>query len=124
MATTAAIQRVLNRYRDAFSTLDIRAVQSVWPSSNAQSLRADFHQLDEHNIEYESCRIAVSGPRAAAVCRGVAQWTPSGGREIRRATRQWQFALRAVDVRWVIDDVVLTETERPRQVRGQRQRGG
>jgi len=110
ITTTAAVQRVLNKYRDAFSTLDSGAVRRIWPSVNAASLRADFDRLDEHNLEYESCQISLAGAAATAVCRGVAQSRPSGMRAVRVESRRWQFELHSVDDRWMIDAVSFVTT--------------
>jgi hypothetical protein len=110
IATTAAVQRVLNKYRDAFSTLDSGAVRRVWPSVDAASLRADFDRLDEHNLEYESCQISLAGAAATAVCRGVAQSRPSGVRAVRVENRRWQFELHSVNDRWMIDAASFVTT--------------
>jgi len=103
--TTAAIQRVLNRYRDAFSTLDHRAVQSVWPSVDVRGLRTDFDRLYEQNLDYESCDITVGAADARAVCRGIVRSMPSSTRINRRESRRWRFVLRKANDRWLIDAV-------------------
>jgi hypothetical protein len=109
--TTAEIQRVLNRYRDAFSTLDDQAVQIVWPSVDIRGLRSDFDRLYEHNLDFESCDIAVRGADAGAVCRGIAKSIPFRPRTTRRENRQWRFVLRRVNDRWLIDAVDVSSVD-------------
>jgi hypothetical protein len=105
VASTAAIQRVLNRYRDAHSTLDVSAVTATWPSVDTAALRRSFARLAEHNVEYESCRVSVADTRASAVCRGVTQSVRVGERTTTQESRQWQFALDQVGDRWLITAV-------------------
>jgi hypothetical protein len=101
----AAIQRVLNRYRDAYSTLDVAAVRAIWPSVDAAALRTTFNRLAEHNVEYDSCKISAADAGAVAVCSGVAQSVPMGARTTTTEHRQWRFTLSPVENRWLIETV-------------------
>jgi hypothetical protein len=101
----AAIQRVLNRYRDAYSTLDVAAVRAIWPSVDAPALRTTFDRLAEHNVEYDSCKISAADAGAVAVCSGVAQSVPMGARKTTTERRQWRFVLSTVKNRWLIETV-------------------
>jgi hypothetical protein len=101
----AAIQRVLNRYRDAYSTLDVAAVRAIWPSVDAAALRTTFNRLAEHNVEYDSCKISAADAGAVAVCNGVAQSVPMGARTTTTEHRQWRFTLSPVENRWLIETV-------------------
>jgi hypothetical protein len=101
----AAIQRVLNRYRDAYSTLDVAAVRAIWPSVDAPALRTTFDRLAEHNVEYDSCKISAADAGAVAVCNGVAQSVPMGARKTTTERRQWRFVLSTVKNRWLIETV-------------------
>jgi hypothetical protein len=103
--STAAIQRVLNKYRDAYSTLNVAAVTAAWPSADARALRTAFDRLAEHNVDYESCRISASETRAAAVCHGVTQSVRVGDQTSRTERRRWQFALDKIEDRWLISAV-------------------
>ncbi len=105
VADTRAIQRVLNKYRDAFSILDVRAVRAVWPAADTRALGMAFDRLEEQNLEFDSCRISVTDLRAEASCRGSAQYTQVAGPDPRTEPRQWQFALHKVDEKWLIDAV-------------------
>jgi hypothetical protein len=102
VAATAEIQRVLNRYRDAFSILDDRAVQGVWPSVDIHRLRTDFSRVYEQNLDYESCDITIREADAGAVCRGIVRSISSPPHTTRRENREWRFALRKVNDRWLI----------------------
>ena len=105
VTSTAAIQRLLNRYRDAYSTLDVSAVRAIWPSVDTNALRMAFDRLAEHNLDYHGCRISVSDARAEAVCRGIAQSLRVGARTSLTQNRQWQFVLNRVGDRWLIASV-------------------
>jgi len=105
LAATRAIQRVLNRYRDAFSILDTSAAKAVWPAVDTKALGMAFDRLEEQNLEFDSCRISVTDLRAEAFCRGSAQYTQMGSLRLRTEARLWQFALRKVNENWLIDAV-------------------
>jgi hypothetical protein len=98
-----AIQTVLNRYRDAVSTLDPAAVRAVWPTVNLNLVRSEFAGLAEQNIDFERCRISSSGPRAAAVCAGIVEsGFVAGDRRPRSEKKRWEFTLRRTGERWTI----------------------
>ena len=98
-----AIQAVLNRYRDAVSTLDAAAVRAVWPTANVTVVRSEFAGLAEQNIDFESCRIASTGPRAAASCAGVVEsGFRAGDRRPQSERKRWQFTLHRTGERWTI----------------------
>jgi hypothetical protein len=105
LADTRAIQRVLNRYRDAFSILNTSAVKDIWPAVDAKALALLFDRIQEQNFEFHSCRISVADLRAEASCQGSAEYTQVGSRHPRTESRQWQFALRKVNESWLIDAV-------------------
>ena len=101
-----AIRVVVNRYRDAFSTLDVGAVRAVWPTADVSALRAQFATLAEQNLDFEACRIAAAGTRATVSCAGVLEsGFSAGARRPRVARRQWQFTLRRAGAQWTITNV-------------------
>ena len=104
-ASTQYIQRLLNRYRDAFSTLDVTAVRAIWPSVDTRALRMAFDRLAEHNLDYSGCKISMGDARAEAVCSGIAQSLGVGERTTRTTTRRWQFVLTRSADRWLIASV-------------------
>lgn len=102
---TRAIQRVLNKYRDAYSVLDVAAAKAVWPTVDAMALGMTFGRVADQNYEYDGCRIAVADLRAEAVCRGTAEYRHFRNDRMRQESRQWRFSLRKVKEDWVIDTV-------------------
>jgi hypothetical protein len=102
---TMEIQRVLNRYRDAFSVLDVATVQTVWPSADEDTLRQNFAGLYDQNVEFDSCQIAIAATAvtADAFCRGYVSYVRNDRVKRRRTeARQWQFSLMNDGVRWII----------------------
>jgi hypothetical protein len=104
-ADTKAIQRVLNRYRDAFSVLNVAWVKAVWPAADIKTLSASFNRISQQNFEFDTCRILVIETRAEATCRGTAEFTNAGSRRPRNESRRWEFALRKVSRDWLIESV-------------------
>jgi hypothetical protein len=101
-----AIRNVLNRYRDAMSTLSLPALRAVWPDVDVAGLEQRFAAVVDQNIEFVSCRISNSGPQARALCAGLIEsgFTPGHARPVVENVR-WQFALRKVRDRWIITNV-------------------
>ncbi len=106
-ATEAAAVRVaLDRYRDAFSSLDASSAKSVWPAVDERMLERAFNQMTTQRFTFDSCSIDVTGVRATASCRGRAQFVPKvGSRTPRVETRQWTFTLRRAERDWAIESV-------------------
>jgi hypothetical protein len=105
-ADPRAIQAVLNRYRDAISTLDFAAVRAVWPSADIEALRKEFAGVRDQNVEFEACRISSIEAGASALCAGVVEsgFRP-GDRRPRVERRRWEFTLRRFGARWQITEV-------------------
>jgi hypothetical protein len=105
-ADPRAIQAVLNRYRDAISTLDFAAVRAVWPSADIEALRKEFAGVRDQNVEFEACRISSIDAGASALCAGVVEsgFRP-GDRRPRVERRRWEFTLRRYGAGWQITEV-------------------
>ena len=102
----AAIQTVLTRYRTAYRDLDAGAARAVWPSVDARALRKAFDRLEQQELIFDSCGIAVSGIRAVASCQGVARYVPRVGNKGPHDDRRlWEFTLNRVDDVWQIETV-------------------
>ena len=103
----SAIRDVLGRYRSAFNTLDARAAQQVWPTVNQRTLDRAFGQLQQQNVSFDRCTIAVKGVIAEANCNGTTRFVPRvGSRSEQIESRQWNFMLRkAYSGGWVIQEV-------------------
>jgi len=105
-APETAIETVLTQYRAAFRDLDAGAARAVWPSVDAKALRKAFDRLEEQDLIFNSCQIAVSDVRAVASCHGLARYVPRiGNKDLHDDRRQWEFKLSKVDDVWLIDTV-------------------
>ena len=103
---TGAIQTALTRYRTAFGELDAQAAIAVWPTVDAKMLERAFDQLEQQQLEFDNCDIAVSGVRATASCSGKAGYVPKIGAKTQRTqARQWRFNLRKANDAWLIEKV-------------------
>jgi len=103
---TRAVAQALNRYQQAFSTLDANAAQAVWPSVDVKALGRAFDQLDQQTFELQACQITIAGSRAEAACSGTASYVRKvGSKGVRAEPRQWRFTLRQDDNEWIIDRV-------------------
>lgn len=104
---SVSIRDVLGRYRNAFNALDARAATEVWPTVNERTLDRAFGQLEEQNLSFDRCTIAIKGFLAEANCSGTTRFVPRvGSRSGQTAQRQWNFSLRkAAKGGWLIEDV-------------------
>lgn len=106
----SAVQEVLNQYRDGVSTLDPEAVKALWPGVDELAMNTYFKSLFDHNLQFDACRISVSGSSATATCRGSTS-SIFNARTRRRFTqaREWKFTLVEEGGRWVITSVASGE---------------
>jgi hypothetical protein len=103
---TGAIQGVLGRYRTAFNELDADAARAIWPSLDTKALRRAFEHLEQQNLVFDQCQIAVTDARAVASCGGTARYVPRvGNKTLHDDRRHWEFNLRKIDDVWLIDTV-------------------
>jgi hypothetical protein len=97
---------VLTRYASAYSQLNAAAVQDVWPSVDARALTRAFRSLEQQQIAFDSCDIDAKGTSATASCGGTMRYVPRiGPRDPRTERRRWQFTMRRIGDRWLIDTV-------------------
>jgi hypothetical protein len=102
----AAIQSALSRYQTAYRDLDAGAARAIWPSVDSKALSKAFDRLEQQDLFFDSCRIAVHDVRAVASCQGFARYVPRvGSKAPRDDQRQWEFKLSKVDDIWLIDSV-------------------
>jgi len=105
-APETAIQTVLSQYRTAYRELDAGAALAIWPSVDTKALRRAFDQLEQQDLIFDSCQIAVTDARAVASCRGFASYVPRvGNKGVHDDQRQWEFKLSKVAEVWQIDTV-------------------
>ena len=103
----SAIRDTLGRYRSAFNALDAKAAHQVWPTVNERTLDRAFGQLQQQNVSFDRCTIAVKGVMAEANCNGTTRFVPRvGNRSEQIESRQWNFSLRkAYSGGWLIQEV-------------------
>ena len=105
-APETAIQTVLSQYRTAYRELDAGAARAIWPSVDTRALRKAFDGLEQQDVIFESCQIAIKDRRAVASCSGYAWYVPRvGSKDPHDDQRQWEFRFRKVDDAWLIDSV-------------------
>jgi hypothetical protein len=96
----------LNRYQQAFSTLDANAVHDVWPGVDVKALDRAFGQLEEQSVDLQGCDVTIAGSRAEVSCGGTASYVRKVGRKATRLEqRRWNFTLRQDNNEWVIATV-------------------
>jgi hypothetical protein len=103
VARMASVQSVLDRYRDAFDSLDANAVEGFWPGADIRALNRAFAQIESQRLQFDHCDINLAGARAFASCSGYAEYTrKAGSRDVRLEPRQWTFTLGEGKNGWVI----------------------
>lgn len=97
---------MLARYRHAFNTLDAKAAHQVWPTVNERTLDRAFGQLQQQNVSFDRCTIAVKGVMAEANCNGTTRYVPRvGSHAAQIESRRWDFNLRKANSGWQIQGV-------------------
>ena len=101
------VRNVLNRYEAAYSSLDARAAQAVWPSLDGNALARAFDGLSAQTVSLGTCNVRVTGAAALAECAGRATWTPKVGAGPQSASRRWRFELARSGDSWVIQKATM-----------------
>lgn len=100
------VRIALNRYREAYESLNVDAVRAVWPGVDARALRRGFDQLTMQQFEFAACEVSIAGDTASANCSGNAQFAAKvGNRSPRVESRVWRFELRRSSGQWRIQTV-------------------
>jgi hypothetical protein len=103
IAKTASVQSVLDRYRNAFDSLDANGVEAFWPGADVRALNRAFAQIESQRLQFDHCDINLAGARAFASCDGYAEYTRKAGtRDVRLEPRHWTFTLGEGKNGWVI----------------------
>jgi hypothetical protein len=102
MSAPRSVEVALRRYEEASRRLDARAVSTVWPSVNRETLARSFGALESLRFTLDNCRVRVTGDTARADCSGNAEWQPRNGGSQQSAQRQWRFDLKHAGADWVI----------------------
>jgi hypothetical protein len=103
VAKAASVQLVLDRYRDAFDSLDANGIEAFWPGADVRALNRAFAQIESQRLQFDHCDINLAGARAFASCNGYAEYTRKAGtRDVRLEPRHWTFTLGEGKNGWVI----------------------
>jgi hypothetical protein len=95
------VRSAIARYAEAYSDLDVAAVERVWPTVNRDALTRAFDSLESQQVTLADCRVQLDGNTARATCQGSARWTPKVGRE-ETNERNWAFDLEKSADGWQI----------------------
>ena len=102
----AAVQRVLDRFRQMYAQLDASAATSIWPSVDSRALARIFARLQEQELNFDGCAIAVSGSTATAQCTGWLHYVPRvGNPEPHYERHSWTIDLQRTNGTWAIVQV-------------------
>lgn len=103
----SAVRALVDRYRSAYSSLDVDAARAVWPKVDRRALSRAFDQLAMQEFDFAACDVSLDGDRASVGCSGNARYVPKVGNKTPRVdSRVWEFDLQKVDQRWRIESVV------------------
>jgi len=99
----AAVQQVLDRYRQMYGELDAGAVASFWPQADVRALERVFARLSRQELDFDECVIAVLESSATAQCAGWLRYVPRvGNTELRSERHSWTIQLQRADEAWTI----------------------
>jgi hypothetical protein len=102
----AAVQLVLDRYRQMYDQLDASAASSIWPSVDSRALARIFARLARQELNFDVCAIALSESAATAQCTGWLRYVPRvGDAEPRNERHSWTIQLQRTDETWTIVQV-------------------
>jgi len=102
----AYIQALLNRYQNAFNSLNAGAAKTVWPSVDERTLGRAFDQLKRQEVVFDACQTAVTGLRAVTSCQGHASYVPKVGNRLERIQAgRWTFKIMKGEGGWMIEGV-------------------
>lgn len=102
----AAVQRVLDRFRQMYAQLDASAATSIWPSVDSRALERIFARLQQQELNFDGCAIAVSESTATAQCTGWLHYVPRvGNPEPRYERHSWTIELQRTNETWAIVQV-------------------
>lgn len=92
-APPAAID-VVREYAAAYSRMDARAAQAVWPTADRQALASRFNGLREQRLTLSGCRGQLLDVGAAVACKGILRYRPRvGDHSTRTREGTWRFEL-------------------------------
>ena len=99
------IRQTLERYRTAYSGLDARSAQAVYPAVNQAALARAFDSLQSQTLAFDACDMQVGGWSATASCHGSTRYVPKiGDHALHTEPRVWSFTLSKNGDDWKIEN--------------------
>jgi hypothetical protein len=99
------IRQTLERYRSAYSGLDARSAQAVYPAVNQAALARAFDGLHSQSLAFDACDMQVGGWSATATCHGSTRYVPKiGDHALHTEPRVWSFTLSKNGDDWKIEN--------------------
>ncbi len=99
----AAVQRVLDRYRQMYGQLDASSAAAFWPQADERALTRVFARLVHQELSFDECVIALSDASATAECDGWLRYVPRVGSSTLRSERHaWTIQLQRGAEAWTI----------------------
>jgi tetratricopeptide (TPR) repeat protein len=99
------IRQTLERYRTAYSGLDARSAQAVYPAVNQAALARAFDNLQSQTLAFDACDMQVGGWSATATCHGSTRYVPKiGDHALHTEPRVWSFTLSKNGDDWKIEN--------------------
>ena len=102
---SAGVEAAIGRYRAASEALDAGAVQAVWPSAPAGTLRRSFANYESLSMRVTGCEVQVQGSSATAVCWREQEVRLKAGRSPDPTRQRVRFRLRRAGDGWLIDSL-------------------
>ncbi len=106
VAVPPEVLDTVRRYESAYTRMDVRATQAVWPTADRQQLVAAFTALREQRLTLARCVPTLAGTHATVTCRGTLRYRPRvGDHSTRTETGPWRFELERAGDGWVVTAV-------------------
>jgi hypothetical protein len=96
-----AIKAVIDAYAEAYSNLNVRAVQKAYPSVNAAALQKNFSQLKSLKVQIQGEQIQINGALATVTLT----WQTAGVGQVGgplSASQKLELTLQKAGVAWII----------------------
>ena len=102
----AAIDALLQIYRESYSQLDAAAAAAAWPTVDVRARNRAFGTLTRQDVRFEDCTLTLDGSRASARCVGQIRYVRRlGDQSPKTQNLGWSFEFVQKAERWQITNV-------------------
>lgn len=102
----AAIDDVLDTYRQAYGSLDAIGVSRIWQGLDTKSLQRAFDSLARQELSFDQCDVRLEDDEATAACTGLLEYVRKFGQpEPHQRRLSWRFELQRAGDRWLISNL-------------------